>query len=117
MLTLSGKALNAALQLPSDSLKKADGVAKLLERLDSLFLKDTLSEKFGALEAFEIYKRPASTSIRDFLMEFDNRHYKVKEFGVIVSDDLLGFRLLKAANLNSDKEELIKATVSELTFK
>ena len=116
MLTLSGKALNAALQLPSDTLKKADGVDKLLERLDSLFLKDTLSEKFRALEAFEIYKRPASTSIRDFLIEFDNRHYKVKEFGVIVSDDLLGFRLLKAANLNSDKEELIKATVSELTF-
>ena len=63
MLTSPGKVLNDTLQLPSDILKKADGVDQLIERIDFLFLKDGLSEKFCALETFEIYKTPASTSV------------------------------------------------------
>ena len=116
MLTLSGKALNAALQVPTTSLEKEDGVDTLLKRLDSLYLKDELSEKFRVVEAFEKYRRPSTTSIREFLIEFENRHHKIKEFGMTISDDLLGYRLIQAANLSSDKEELVKATVTQLNF-
>ena len=116
IMTLSGKALNAALQIPTESLGKEDGVETLLQRLDMLYLKDELSEKFSALEAFETYRRPQSMTIRDFLIEFEDKHFKVKEYGVTMSDDLLGFRLIKAANLSADKEELVKATVSELNY-
>ena len=115
LLTLSGKALNAALQIPEEDLAKDDGVETLLKQLDTLYIKDELSEKFKALEAFETYRRPSSSSIRDFLIEFENKHFKIKEFKV-TTDDLLGFRLIKAANLSPDKEELIKATVTELTY-
>ena len=116
IITLSGKALNTALQISETDLAKDDGVATLLKRLDTIYLKDELSEKFRALEAFETYRRPQSLSIRDFLIEFENKHFKVKEFGVTMSTDLLGFRLIKAANLSSDKEELVKATVTELNY-
>ena len=115
LLTLSGKALNAALQIPEEDLAKDDGVETLLKQLDTLYIKDELSEKFKALETFETYRRPSSSSIRDFLIEFENKHFKIKEFKV-TTDDLLGFRLIKAANLSHDKEELIKATVTELTY-
>ena len=115
LLTLSGKALNAALQIPEEDLAKDDGVETLLKQLDTLYIKDELSEKFKALETFETYRRPSSSSIRDFLIEFENKHFKIKEFKV-TTDDLLGFRLIKAANLSPDKEELIKATVTELTY-
>ena len=91
MLTLSGKALNAALQVPTTSLEKEDGVDTLLKRLDSLYLKDELSEKFRVVEAFEKYRRPSTTSIREFLIEFENRHHKIKEFGMTISDFHLNF--------------------------
>ena len=87
----------------------------LIKRLDSIYLKDELSEKFRALEAFESYRRPSTLAIRDFLIEFENKHFKIKEFGATISNDMLGFRLIKAANLAPDKEELIKATVSDLS--
>ena len=116
MLTLSGKALNAALQIPEMSLQHENGVDTLLTKLDTLYLKDELSDKFSILESYEIYKRPQTMSIRDFLHEFDARYHKVKEYGINIPDDLLGFRLIKAANLSSDKQELVKATVSELKY-
>ena len=116
MLTLSGKALNAALQLPEMALQHENGVDTLLTRLDTLYLKDELSDKFSILENYEIYKRPPTMSIRDFLHEFDARYHKVKEYGINIPDDLLGFRLIRAANLSSDKQELVKATVSELKY-
>ena len=83
--------------------------------MDSIYLKDELSEKFRALEAFESYRRPSTLAIRDFLIEFENKHFKIKEFGATISNDMLGFRLIKAANLAPDKEELIKATASDLS--
>ena len=116
MLTLSGKALNAALQLPEADLKKEDGVDTLLKQLDTLYVKDPLSEKFRALESFETYRRPADLSINDFLIEYENKYFKIKEFGASVSNDMLGFRLIRAANLTPDKAELIKATVTDLTY-
>ena len=33
-----------------------------------------------------------------------------------MSNDLLGFRLIKAANLSAEKEELVKATVADLNY-
>lgn len=74
--------MSAALQIPEESLEKDDGVDTFLKRLDSIYLKDALSENFRALEAFEIYKRPNTMTLRDFLLEFENNHFKVKQFGV-----------------------------------
>ena len=65
--------------------------------------------KFEALELFEQYKRPTSTSIQEFLVEFD------KSYGTTMSTDMLGYRLLKSANLTVQNEQLIKAT-TELTY-
>ena len=54
-------------------------------------------------------------AINDFIHEFDKRHHKIKYHRSIISDDLLAFRLLKAANLPSADEKLAKGT-SELTY-
>lgn len=80
LLTLTSKALNAALQIPAADLAKDNGIDKLFERLDTLYLKDELSEKIKALESFETYKRSSNVSISDFLIEFDNKHFKIKQY-------------------------------------
>ena len=71
LLSLTGEDLDAALQVPEEDLDKDDGLDALLKRLDTLYLKDELAEKFGALEAFQTYSRPSSASIRDFIIEFE----------------------------------------------
>ena len=116
LLSLKGKALDAVLQLPEADLDKDTGLDSLLTRLDKLYVKDELSEQFSALESFETYKRPSSTTIRDFLQEFDKKHYRIKNHAIIMPENLLGYRLIKAANLSPDKEQLIKATVTTLNY-
>ena len=115
VLSLEGEAQDAALQIESTDLSKDEGVDILLNRLDKLYNK-YISEKYAALEAFETYRRPATLSIRDFMTEFDKRYFKIKSLSTTMSDDLLAYRLLKAANLSSNHEQLVKATVTDLNY-
>ena len=81
-----------------------------------MFKKDELSQKFSCLENFENYKRSEQTTVKAFIDEFEKRYYKVKSYQITYSEDVLGFRLLKAANLSSQDEQLVKATVTDIKF-
>ena len=48
--------------------------------------------------------------------EFDKRLFKTKTYGTTMSDDILAYQLLKSANLSTDHEELIKATIPDLQY-
>ena len=115
VLALEGKAQEAALELTSADISSEQGVSKILLRLDKIYAKDKLTEKFDAIERFESYKRTKENKIREFLTEFDNRYYKIKNY-INYPDDLLAYRLLKAANLDSSHERLIKATITDLVY-
>ena len=71
VLSLQGEAQDAILELDTTVISGTDGVNKIIERLNRLYKKDELTEKYNALESFETYKRNSSTSIRDFLTEFE----------------------------------------------
>ena len=116
VLSLDGKAQEAALELDSKDISGEDGVKTVLHKLDKIYEKDKLIEKYNAIEKFETYRRPKETSIRDFLAEFDKRLYKTQSYKTVMSDDLKAYRLLKSANLDSNHEKLIKATVSDLKY-
>ena len=79
-----------------------------------MFKKDKTQCAFEALEAFEGYKRPKELPIADFCNEFERLYNKTKTYGTVLSDDVLAFRLLKAANLPNHQEQLAKATTTEL---
>lgn len=116
VLSLEGKAQEAALELDSASIAHDDGVRLIIDRLDKIYEKDKLTEKYNAIEKFETYRRPKSMSIRDFLVEFDKRLYKTQSYKTTMSEDLKAYRLLKAANLDPTHEQLVKATVSDLIY-
>ena len=61
-------------------------------------------------------KRKSTTSIRDFLTEFEKSFDKTKSSGTNILDDVLAYRLLKAANLPTRDEQLVKATITELRY-
>ena len=57
VLALDGEAQEAALELSSADISSEEGVTKIIERLDRIYAKDKLTEKFDAIEKFESYKR------------------------------------------------------------
>ena len=116
VLTLEGEAQDAVLELHTDVVSGKDGVSKIIERLNKTYKKDKLSSKYNALEAFETYKKKSNTSICDFLTEFEKRLHKKRTYGTTMLDDLLAFHLLKAANLTTQDEQLMKATITELNY-
>ena len=52
--------------------------------------------------------------MRDFLAELELKYNRIKN--QTLSDDLIAYSLLKAANLQEIEEQLIKATVSTLSL-
>ena len=54
--TLSGQAKEAALELELDVTNADDGVKKLLEKLDGLYLKDSHQTAYQAYDTFEKFQ-------------------------------------------------------------
>lgn len=51
--------------------------------------------------------------LEKFITKFDRLLYNVKNFDNTMSEDILGYRILKAANLSTNDEHLIKATLTQ----
>ena len=113
-MSLEGKAWEAVLELDTVVLNSEDGMKKLYEKLDTLFLEDINQFAFWAYETFENYHRPPGTSLEDFLIEFGRHVAKLKDFNILLPEPVLAFSALKSANITQDNEKLVKATVSEL---
>ena len=115
-MSLSGKALEAILELDDKDISSQDGVKLIVEKLNILYQKDELHEKFQDLENFESYRRASNTDIQQFLIEFDQRYHKLQRHQTTISEELLGFKLLKVANLSSHHEQLLKATITHIGY-
>ena len=67
LLSLEGKARRAVLELDiGTTLNVKDGMKKLYEKLDTLFLEDANRVVFMAYKSFEQYQRTKGTSIDSF---------------------------------------------------
>ena len=73
-------------------------------------MQDETLQKFEVFDEFDSYRHSPETPINEFLHKFDLLYNKLNSYGTTISDDLLGYKLLKAANLSSDHEKLAKAT-------
>ena len=114
-LTLEGKAREAILNMDIEKIKGKNGVKNIVTELNKLYLKDKLEMAYEIYDAFERFRRPADMSIKDY-NEFERLLSKTKKFGTTVSPDILAYRLLKSANLEKSQEQLIRATVKDLSF-
>ena len=110
LLSLEGKAQEAVLELETTDISADNGVENIIQRLDKIYLQDTLIKKYEALDSFENYKRPSDVSVSAYILEFDKRYLRTKNLGTQMSDDLLAYRLLRNANLGDQYTKLVKAT-------
>ena len=71
---------------------------------------------FIASEEFETLQRPPSTSISNYINEFERRNDKIKSKEIKLPDPVLTYRQLKSADVSEQKQTLARADISKLTF-
>ena len=52
----------------------------------------------------------------DYIIEFEKRNSKLKEYIIELPDAVLAYRLLNSTNIGTEKEQLARATISKLTY-
>ena len=115
-LTLSGRARQASSEINSKDLMSEKGLSILLAKLDRVFLQDANWKCFNAYLAFENYRREETTSMENFLSEFDRRYHKLKECKVELPDAVVACRLIKSCNLSDIHFQLALSTTPQMTF-
>ena len=55
-------------------------------------------------------------NMSDYLNEFEHLNIKLKEYKIDLPEPVLAYHLLKSANISQEKEQLARATLTELTY-
>ena len=116
-LTLTGKAREAVLEMNADELNAEDGMTKLYAKLDELLKEGKTQASLICYDKFERYVRPSEMSIADYLVEFERMNEQLKTYDISLPEPVLAHRALRSANISDEYERIVKATVTELTFK
>jgi hypothetical protein len=112
---MEGKPEQAAIQPSINDYTADDGVEKLVDELDKLFLPDSTQQVFNALDEFLEFKRPSDMAMEDFCREFHHKRKMAEQKSgktEMFNDGVLGYFMLKNNNLDSSSATFIRATVS-----
>lgn len=115
-LSLSGKAREAALAISAPELNKDDGMNTLIQALDNVFQKERVDSAYEAYKTFDGYRKSDSTSMGDFIIEFDQRYQRTRKFEMALPDAVLAFKLLDSANLTTQQRQLALTACQELKY-
>ena len=108
---LSGKAKEAANELSIAEIGAKDGLKSILDKLDTLYEAEKNQRIYTELEGSEKFKRSSSMTMKDYLIEFERRHAKLKNDNSVYPDGVLAYKVLRGANLSSDHANLCKVTI------
>lgn len=118
-LCLTGQAKSIALEMDvAEELNVDDGLDKLIEKLDSVFMTDDVDLAYAAYSDFDSYKFVSSpeVSMNDFIIEFDRRYNLCKKHKMELPDAVLSFKLLDSANLSARDRRLVLTAASDLKY-
>ena len=93
-----------------------DGVKKIIEKLDKLFMKGQNIHAYLAFKDFYDYHRPVGVSTADFIVRFEHLYHNLKQFDMKLPEGVQAFFLLNVANISEDNKKLARATVGEITY-
>ena len=93
--------------VPEEKLSCKDDVKNLLAFLENIYKKDTISDAFDKFKEFTSIRRKPETTVQSFIAEWSMSHSKAKAMGCEMSDKVLAFLLLDAANLTPIERNLV----------
>ena len=108
LLTLDPDGQNLAMQVPREERKADDGVAKILEKLDTLYEQNTTQKLFSVFEKFEMFRRAPETSLAKYISDFEIITNELKALKVVIPEALLAFKLLKYAGLSEECARIVR---------
>ena len=113
MSTLTGRAWSAVEDLNISDLESDDGTKKLLERLDTVFKYDALTELPYDFETFffHTYRRRNQT-VQEYCADFEKQLRKLDQHGVTLPDKVVGWFFLRRAGLRQDQLQMIMSTLA-----
>ena len=114
-LSLTGRARVASSELSIDILKAKDGVKKLLEKLDALFLHDAGRRQFSAFHELYNLRRNDDMNINEFVSHFDHIYFKFNKQGMELPDPVIAFMLLASCKLSDTDVQLVMSAITEVT--
>ena len=79
-LSLTGKARESVRNLKAADLSADDGLDKLIEKLDDVFLKDKTTRAYEKFQKFYNYQRTTDESIDTFFVKFEQLYSDLTEF-------------------------------------
>ena len=109
-------ARDAVLELGPTVINGDDAVTKIIEKLDTLFLKDSNIATYQAWQKFIKFVRPPDMNMSDYTIEF-NRLYNFCEKNQLVQPTgVLAIQFLESANLPPEQHRLALATCGSMTY-
>ena len=89
VLTLQGRKREVAKQVPIGYLNHEDVVTRLLAKVEEYFAKDTVdSSAYEAYVKFEELKRQPTSSIADYILEFETAYQKIEKLEMTLLDSV-----------------------------
>ena len=113
-LSLPDKMRKTCNDISVANLNKEKGLKVLIAKIKSLYAKDRNALAFMAYDRFESFKRPDDMSIIDYINEFENPNNRIGKYDMVLPTGVLAYKVLKNANISTEKQQLIRATVVSL---
>ena len=115
-LVLEGAARIASGELGKAVLGKKDGLDKLIEKLDQLFLKDKSTRQYATFRQCYNVKRDSSQSVEEFITKFEQILFKMNKLEMKLPDAVAAFMLLEASNLSENDSKLVLSGIKEVSL-
>ena len=97
-------------------LNKDDGLSIFINKSETLYVKDKKASAYIAYERIETFQRPSDMNITDNLSEFERSYHEIQRFEMGLLSAVLAYRVLKSRNLSNEKQQLARATLTNLTY-
>ena len=114
--SLQGKALDAVLQLDDNNINCNAGADNVIKQLDTIYKKNSLTQKIEDIERFETLRRADNITIKEYIREFEKCISQLKTHKIEYPVDVQGYKLLKGANIPSTEEKMIRASCTDLEY-
>merc|ERR1739838_814606 len=92
--TLRGIFRDCVSDLTLTDINSTDGVKKIINTLDKVFLKDKDTLTFIAFETLYNFRRTSSENMIDFLVHFEYLYHKMEKQEIVLPQGILAFLLI-----------------------
>lgn len=90
-----------------ETFNQENGLQLLITAMDKYLAKDCIQDAWEKFQEFEECIKTETETWFQFINRFDTTHDRVKAKGMTLPEPILAFKLLRAANLNTDERLII----------